>query len=94
MKSVFLSVALFFSASIGSAIRAQTIGHQAASVPAGTALHVRTIDPIDANSARPGAKFRGSLADPVKTRDRGVVIPQGAPVQLSVVDVDKAGHMT
>ena len=25
-------------------------------------LHVRIIDPIDVNSARPGAKFRGSLA--------------------------------
>jgi len=49
MKSVFLSVALFFSASIGSGIRAQTTGHQDASVPAGTALHVRTIDPIDAD---------------------------------------------
>jgi len=93
MKRVFLSVALFFSASLGSAIHAQTTDHQAASVPAGTALHVRTIDPIDVNSARPGAKFRGSLADAVKTSDRHVVIPRGAPVQLNVVDVDKAGRM-
>jgi hypothetical protein len=65
----------------------------AVTVPAGAAIRVRTIDPIDMNSAQPGARFRGSLADPVTNLNGVVLIPRGAPVQLSVVNVRKAGRV-
>jgi hypothetical protein len=85
MKRVILSVALFFGASFGSAVSAQTI-------PAGTPINVRTIDSISVKTASPGASFRGTLADPVMINGR-VLIPRGAPVQLTTVNVQKAGRI-
>ena len=85
MKRVISSVALFFVASFGSLISAQTI-------PAGTPINVRTIDSISVKTASPGARFRGTLADPVMTSGR-VVIPRGAPVQLTTVSVQRAGRI-
>ncbi len=93
MKRVILSVALFFGASFGSAISAQTTSHSNMTVPAGTAINVRTIDSISVNTASPGARFRGSLADPVMTSGGRVLIPRGAPVQLSTVSVQRAGRI-
>jgi hypothetical protein len=49
------------------------------------------IDAIDVNSVQPGAKFRGTLADPVMNKNGVVLIPRGTPVQLSVVNVRKSG---
>jgi hypothetical protein len=85
MKHVTLSVALFFGTSFVGAISAQTI-------PAGTPINVRTIDSISVKTASPGARFRGTLADPVMITGR-VVIPRGAPVQLSTVSVQRAGRI-
>jgi len=90
MKHLFLGVLLLCGASIGGAIRAQTMTHQGVSIPAGTALQVRTIDPIDINSAQPGARFRASLADPVGSHG-AVLIPRGTPVELSAVTVKTSG---
>jgi hypothetical protein len=56
-------------------------------------MRVSTIDPIDVNSARPGARFKGSLADPVKSRDATILIPRGAAVQLSAVNVRRSGRV-
>ena len=89
MKRCSLSVALLFSTSMASAIYAQT-SNSAMTVPAGTTIHVRTIDSIDENTA-PGTRFRGSLAAPVKVGHGGMLIPSGAPVQLTAVNVQKAG---
>jgi hypothetical protein len=61
-------------------------------VPAGTVLHVRTVDPIDVKAARPGSKFKGTVADPVQASS-GALIPRGAPVLLQVVNVHRAGPM-
>jgi hypothetical protein len=85
MKHVILNVALFFVASFGIVVSAQTI-------PAGTPINVRTIDSISVNTATPGARFTGTLADPVMTSGR-VVIPRGAPVQLTTVSVQRAGRI-
>jgi hypothetical protein len=90
MKRWFLSVALLFSTSMVSAIHAQTSNAGMMTVPAGTVIHVRTIDPIDENSPT-GGRFRASLADPVKVGHGGMVIPQGAPVELTAVNIQKAG---
>jgi hypothetical protein len=94
MKRWVLSVALLFSTSIGSAIHAQTVANSAVmSVPAGTSIHVRMIDSVDVNSAQSGSRFRGSLAEPVSVGRGGMVIPRGAPVQLTAVNIQRAGRV-
>ncbi len=90
MKRWFLSVALLFSTSMVSAIHAQTSHGGMMTVPAGTVIYVRTIDPIDENSPA-GGKFAASLAEPVKVGHEGTVIPRGAPVELTAVNIQKAG---
>jgi hypothetical protein len=86
MKNALLSSAVLLGISIfnGNSAQAQT-------VPAGSALRVRTVDPIDVHSAQPGAKFRGTLADPVMNKNGVVLIPRGTPVQLTAVNVRRAG---
>ena len=91
MKNALLSLAVLFGVSIGATT--SMAQNQAVIIPSGTAMRVRTMDPIDVDSARPGARFRGSLADPVKNRDGAVLIPRGAPVQLSVASVNRSGRM-
>ena len=92
MKRWFLSVALLFSTSMVSAIHAQASNADMMTVPAGTVIHVQTIDPIDENSPT-GGRFTASLADPVKVGHGGVVIPRGAPVVLTAVNIQKAGSI-
>jgi hypothetical protein len=86
LKSTLLLGILVFT---GNSAQVQ----QGVTIPAGTAIRVRTIDPIDVNSAQPGGRYRGSLADPVTTMNGAILIPRGAPVQLSVVDVQRAGRL-
>ncbi len=90
MKRVIPSVALFFVASFVSAGGAQT---SSLTIPAGTPINVRTIDSISVKTASPGARFRGTLADPVMTSGGRVLIPRGAPVQLVTVSVKRAGRI-
>lgn len=87
MRNTLLSSTMLLSSLV--CVQAQ----QAVTVPAGVAIRVRTIDPIDVNSAQPGARFRGSLADPMTNLNGAVLIPRGAPVQLSVVSVRRAGRI-
>jgi hypothetical protein len=89
LKNIMLSVAILFSALICTIGSAQTQG----TIPAGAAIRVRTIDPINVSSARPGSRFRGTLADPVNSSDGAVLIPRGAPVQLSAVNVQRSGRV-
>jgi hypothetical protein len=84
MTRLWLSVALLLSASIANTIHAQAV------VPAGTNIQVRTIDAIDEN-APIGTQIRGSLAEPIKVGRTGMVIPRGSLVQLTAVNVQKAG---
>jgi hypothetical protein len=86
MKRLFRSVALLLGASIAGAQSGSM------SLPAGTALRVRTIDPIDTNYSS-GTKFRAALADPVTTAHGSVVIPRGAPVVLSAVNIEKSSRI-
>ena len=92
MKRCSLGVALLFSTSMVSAIHAQSSNAGTMTVPAGTVIHVRTIDPIDENSPL-GGRFAASLADPVSVGHGGMVIPRGAPVELTTVNVQKAGSV-
>ena len=60
------------------------------SIPEGTIVTVRTIDPIDSNVNRPGQSFRASLDAPIVVGDT-VVIPKGLNVNLKIVDASSAG---
>jgi len=64
----------------------------AATIPAGTAFRIRTIDPIDVDSTQTGARFRGSLDDPIMSQGN-VVAPRGADVVMVAAKVKQGGRM-
>jgi hypothetical protein len=88
MKKALLRSTVLLGISIFSGNAAQA---QRVTIPTGSAFRVRTVDPIDVNSTQPGAKFRGTLADPVMNKNGVVLIPRGAPVQMSAVNVRRSG---
>jgi hypothetical protein len=53
---------------------------------------VRTIDPIDVDAAKAGARFRGSLDEPVVVGG-SVAVPKGAQVTLVASKVQQSGTM-
>jgi hypothetical protein len=57
-------------------------------VPAGTQIVVRTIDPIDGNTSRNGARYRASIDDPVMLGSNAV-IPRGATCTVEVVSLSQ-----
>jgi len=59
-------------------------------VPEGTIITVRTIDPIDSSVNTAGQSFRASLDAPIVVGDR-VVIPKGLNVNLKLIDASSAG---
>jgi hypothetical protein len=59
-------------------------------IPAGTPLRIRTGEFIDVDSTQAGAKFRGSLDDPIMMGG-SVVLPRGAPVVLVAAKVEQGG---
>jgi hypothetical protein len=61
-------------------------------VPAGTLLRVRTSEFIDVDSTRSGAKFRGTLDDPIMVNG-DIVVPRGADVELVAAKVEQGGRM-
>ena len=90
MNNTVLSLAMLFGASLGAVSSAQS---QPIIIPAGTPIRVRTIDPIGVRTARPGSRFKASLADPITAKTGAVLIPRGAPVMLSAVNVKRAGRL-
>lgn len=60
-------------------------------IPAGTTLAVRLIDPISSASAQQGQTYAASLLSPVVANGR-VVIPTGSGAKVQVVEVKSAGH--
>jgi len=65
---------------------------KAVTIPSGTLLRVSTIDPIDVDYTQAGAKFRGSLDDPIMLGGK-VVVPRGADVVLVASKVQQGGKM-
>jgi hypothetical protein len=59
-------------------------------VPAGSSLSIRTIDPVDSEKAQVGQAFSATLDSPVEVDGR-TVIPANADIQGKVVDVKSAG---
>jgi hypothetical protein len=61
-------------------------------VPQGTALSVRLIDPVDTAKNKEGDTFRASLDAPVVLQDK-TVIPKNADVQARLVSATSAGRL-
>lgn len=61
-------------------------------VPAGTALVVRMIDPVDSETDRMGQTYRASIDEPVVV-DGQTVIPRGADVVAKLVDDQQSGKL-
>ena len=61
-------------------------------IAAGSLLRVRTIDNIDVDASKAGAKYRASLDDPIMVGG-AVVIPKGADATLQAVKVQQSGKM-
>jgi BON domain len=59
-------------------------------VPSGTSMAIRLLDPIDSEKAQPGQTFRATLDAPLPT-DGDVAVPSGYNVKGHVVDVKSAG---
>src|SRR5579884_1207828 len=61
-------------------------------VPAGTALVVRMIDPVDSQTDRLGQTYRASIDEPVVV-DGQTIIPRGADVVAKLVDDKQSGKI-
>ena len=62
-------------------------------IPKGTKLSVRLIDPIDSAVNKVGDVFRATLDTPIVVEDK-VVIPKQADIEGQVVEATSAGHFT
>jgi hypothetical protein len=60
-------------------------------VPEGTTLSVRLIDPIDSEKNQPGDSFRATLDSPIAVGD-AVAIPAGADIYGRVTNAKSAAH--
>jgi hypothetical protein len=59
-------------------------------VPLGTSMAIRLLDPIDSEKAQPAQTFRATLDSPLPT-DGDVAVPSGYDVKGHIVDVKSAG---
>ncbi len=59
-------------------------------VPSGTSMAIRLLDPIDSEKAQPGQTFRATLDSPLPS-DGDVAVPSGYDVKGHIEDVKSAG---
>jgi|SRR5262252_201459 len=59
-------------------------------IPSGTTLAIRLVDPIDTETSQPGESFRAALDSPLSVEGE-IAIPAGYDVQGHIVDVKSAG---
>lgn len=59
-------------------------------VPLGTSIAIRLLDPIDSEKAQPGQTFRATLDAPLPS-DGDLAVPSGYDVKGHIVDVKSAG---
>ncbi|MBZ5723095.1 MAG: BON domain-containing protein [Acidobacteriia bacterium] len=62
-------------------------------IPEGTAVTIRLIDPVDTEKNKEGDAFRASLDSPIVIQDK-TVIPKNADVEARLVSAKSAGHFT
>jgi len=63
---------------------------QKVTIPSGTTLAVRLVDPIDSETSQPGQTFRATLDSPLAIEGE-TAIPAGYDVEGHIVDVKSAG---
>jgi len=61
-------------------------------VPAGTVITVRTVDPVDSSTNQVGDEFSATIDSPV-SEDGQIAIPRYAKARLKLVGVRNAGHI-
>lgn len=61
-------------------------------IPAGTQIIVRTIEAIDGNTAKAGARYRASIAETVAVGSQAVIF-QGSACTLEVVSIESGKEM-
>lgn len=61
-------------------------------IPEGTRMSVRTIEPIDSKTSQTGQEFRASLSTPV-TVDGKTAVPAGADVFVQLANAKQAGRI-
>jgi hypothetical protein len=59
-------------------------------VPSGTSMAIRLLDPIDSEKAQPGETFRATLDAPLPS-DGDLAVPSGYDLKGHIVDVKSAG---
>jgi hypothetical protein len=62
-------------------------------IPDGTELTIRLIDPVDSEKNQAGDTFHATLAQPIMVGSE-IVIPQGADVEGRVVEAKNAAHFS
>ena len=75
------------------ALGLQSIRAAAATIPAGAAFNVRTLQTVAADSAWPGMRVRAVVDDAIFDVYGHVVIPRGSPATLEVVQVTRSSNM-
>lgn len=82
------------SALLSIAISSGTVHIATAEVlPAGTVVHVRTTQPIAAESTAVGMRFGAIVDDPVVEAGGRIIIPRGAPATLEAVSVEQSSNL-
>jgi len=61
-------------------------------IPAGTTVAIRMIDPVDSSKNATGQQFRASLAQSIRVHGEKVV-PYGTSVVVQLVNAESAGHI-
>ncbi len=62
-------------------------------IPEGTAVTIRLIDPVDTAKNKEGDTFRASLESPIVIQDK-TIVPKNSDVQARLVSAKSAGHFT
>ena len=62
-------------------------------IPEGTGVTIRLIDPVDTEKNKEGDTFRASLDSPIVIQDK-TIIPKNADVEARLVSAKSAGHFT
>ncbi len=61
-------------------------------IPAGTVIPIRTIDPIDSATSQTGDEFAASIDSPIAANGQ-LIIPRGSNARLRLVSERNAGHI-
>lgn len=97
MRNSFMATAALLVGTIlgypGGAGTAAPQAKKKISVPAGTRILIRTIDPIDSSTQKTGYRFKASLETNLQVEDT-VVAPRGTVVYGRLAQASSAGRMS